>query len=346
MTRNQTTFDYEAFLTPPKHGIESPQPPRTLLGMDDARASVVVPLLAYWVVSIFYETAHYSGWFDKYRVYPTGEEKRRNLVTRWETLRVVIVMHVVQLVFGLVMASILEPADGAVAGVSVWGQFGSAEFFGLEIKRRLPNVASVLRPEALWMISHSFRWAWLGLRQLIAFFLFDTWAYWVHYFEHMIPFLYRRIHSVHHYNYIPYSYAASYNHPIEGFFNDILGSYLSSRLVGLSDREAMVFFATASVKAVDDHASLELPWNPLNLWGYIFGNGMVHHNIHHQVWGLKVRKLSCPLVLLWLLQTNYGLYFTFWDRVNNTIYKGSRRLSEAKEKWAAQHKEETEKKDN
>ncbi|KAL8283019.1 hypothetical protein RB597_010420 [Gaeumannomyces tritici] len=334
MARNQTAFDYEAFLTPPKHGLELSQPPGTILGMDDARASVIVPLLAYWAVSIFYETAHYIGCFDKYRVYPTGEEKRRNLVSRRETLRVVLIMHAVQVVFGLVMASILEPADGGAAAAAArlaWGRPGSAEFFGLEIRRRLPRAASALGSEALWAVSHGLVWAWLGLRQLAAFFVFDTWAYWVHYFEHVIPFLYRRIHSVHHYNYIPYSYAASYNHPIEGFFNDILGSYLSSRFVGLSDREAMVFFATASVKAVDDHASLELPWNPINLWGWIFGNGMVHHNIHHQVWGLK---------------TNYGLYFTFWDRVNNTIYKGSRRLSEAKEKRAAQHSEESEKKEN
>ncbi|WQF80925.1 Putative fatty acid hydroxylase [Colletotrichum destructivum] len=327
MARN--AFDFEAFLTPSERGIASPQPPSLFLGMDDARASVVVPLLAYWVVSIFYETVHYAGWFAAYRVYPTGEEKRRNLVTRWETLRVVLVMHAVQLVFGLVMASILEPADGAGVG-PVWGRFGSAEFFGLQIKSIFPHAAATLGPKVLWNLAKVLQWSWLGLRQLATFFVFDTWAYWVHYFEHMIPFLYRRIHSVHHYNYIPYSYAASYNHPIEGFFNDILGSYISSRLIGLSDREAMVFFATASVKAVDDHASLELPWNPLNLWGWAFGNGMVHHNIHHQVWGLK---------------TNFGLYFTFWDRVNNTIYRGNRRLSEAKEKWMAQKKEEAEKKE-
>jgi sterol desaturase/sphingolipid hydroxylase (fatty acid hydroxylase superfamily) len=37
-----------------------------------------------------------------------------------------------------------------------------------------------------------------------------------------------------------------------------------------------------------------------------------------------------------LWQTNYALYFTFWDRWNNTLYEGKRRLTEAKEKQLAE----------
>ncbi len=37
-----------------------------------------------------------------------------------------------------------------------------------------------------------------------------------------------------------------------------------------------------------------------------------------------------------LSQTNFAFYFTFWDRWNNTLYQGKRRLTEAKEKQLAE----------
>jgi sphinganine C4-monooxygenase len=106
------------------------------------------------------------------------------------------------------------------------------------------------------------------------------------------------IHSVHHRNYVPYSYAASYNHPIEGFFNDILGAYVASAAIGLTEPEMLVFFSVASVKAVDDHSGLLIPFNPIRLWALFFKNGLVHHNIHHQVWGLKVSTIPPPRVIV------------------------------------------------
>ena len=123
------------------------------------------------------------------------------------------------------------------------------------------------------------------------------------------------IHSVHHYNYVPYSYAASYNHPIEGLLNDILGSFVAAKVTGLSDREALVFFTVASIKAVDDHASMELPFNPIRIWGWFFGNGMVHHNIHHQMWGLKVSN-RLPI---FSVRLDYNLTRYQYDRAT-TVY--------------------------
>jgi sterol desaturase/sphingolipid hydroxylase (fatty acid hydroxylase superfamily) len=34
-------------------------------------------------------------------------------------------------------------------------------------------------------------------------------------------------------------------------------------------------------------------------------------------------------------QANYAFYFTFWDRWNNTLYQGKRRVTEAKDKQFA-----------
>jgi sphinganine C4-monooxygenase len=95
---------------------------------------------------------------------------------------------------------------------------------------------------------------------------------------------------------VPYSFATNYNHPLEGFFNDILDAFISSRFTGLTEREAMVFFCTAQVKAVDDHSSMDIPWNPLRLFGIIFGNNMVYHTVHHQTWVLKVSRVNFYLI--------------------------------------------------
>ncbi|KAK3190670.1 hypothetical protein K4F52_003361 [Lecanicillium sp. MT-2017a] len=257
MTNTTSHWEFDDFLVPQDM---SDAVPATILGMPDSIASVVVPIMAYWVVSGFYEAADYFDWFPAYRTFPSSEEQKRNLVSRWKTLRSVLTMHAVQTIFGFSTIYLLPKPKV----VQTWGDVGSVAYFGLGVK-----------------------------------------------------------------SYIPV-FAAAYNHPVEGFFNDILGFFFSALLVGLSDSEATVLYTAATVKVIDDHASLELPYNPLRIWGWLFGNGMVHHTIHHQAWGLK---------------TNYGFYFTVWDRWNNTLYNGKRRLTEAKENQLAERAIEAKKND-
>merc|ERR1712226_313352 len=61
------------------------------------------------------------------------------------------------------------------------------------------------------------RWVyWWGIpiaQMLLAFFIIDTWQY----------FLHRLFHTVHHRLYVPYAFGALYNHPVEGFLLDTLG---------------------------------------------------------------------------------------------------------------------------
>ncbi|ORY58374.1 uncharacterized protein BCR38DRAFT_413247 [Pseudomassariella vexata] len=80
------------------------------------------------------------------------------------------------------------------------------------------------------------------------------------------------------------------------------------------------------------HTRMQIPRNPLRIFGLIFKNDMVYHTIHHQTWGLK--KIL-------------GLYFTFWDYLNGTLYTGGRKLGEprvkqdeAKEKQSTDTKKE------
>jgi sphinganine C4-monooxygenase len=95
------------------------------------------------------------------------------------------------------------------------------------------------------------------------------------------------VHSIHHLNYVPYSFAGGYNHPVEGF-SDILAAQVAVKVIGISHREAAFFYTVAALKAVDDHSGYMLPLNPFRSWRWVFGNGPVYHTVHHQRWGFKV----------------------------------------------------------
>jgi sphinganine C4-monooxygenase len=114
-------------------------------------------------------------------------------------------------------------------------------------------------------------------------------------------------HSRHHRLYVPYAYGALYNHPFEGFILDTVGAGLSYKLMGMTPRQAIVFFCCSTVKTVDDHCGYALPWDPLQ---HITSNNAAYHDIHHQTWGIKT-NFSQP-------------FFTFWDKLLGTKYTGDK----------------------
>ena len=96
---------------------------------------------------------------------------------------------------------------------------------------------------------------------------------------HMNKFLYKTIHSWHHRLYVPYSFGGGFNHPIEGFFLDLLGSALAEWITGMSIRQAGFLFTFSTFKTIDDHAGWSLPFDPLQ---WFTRNNADYHDIHHQ----------------------------------------------------------------
>ena len=111
-------------------------------------------------------------------------------------------------------------------------------------------------------------------------FLIDTWQYFLHRAMHMNTFLFKTLHSWHHRLYVPYSYGALYNHPIEGLALDSCGAVISEWLTGMSLRQATLLFTIATFKTVDDHCGYSLPFDPLQ---WFTSNNADYHDIHHQV---------------------------------------------------------------
>ncbi|KAL9111666.1 MAG: hypothetical protein Q9227_003940 [Pyrenula ochraceoflavens] len=136
-------------------------------------------------------------------------------------------------------------------------------------------------------------------------FIVDTWQYFLHRGMHMNKWLYTTLHSRHHRLYVPYAYGALYNHPIEGFTLDTLGTGLAYLVTRMSTRQGLVFFTASTIKTVDDHCGYAFPWDPLQ---HFTNNNAAYHDVHHQSWGIK---------------TNFSQPFsTFWDRILGTTWSG------------------------
>lgn len=62
--------------------------------------------------------------------------------------------------------------------------------------------------------------------------VFDAWQYAIHRAMHESKWLYNQFHSVHHRLIIPYAWGALYNHPLEAFLLDTIGSLITTLVAG------------------------------------------------------------------------------------------------------------------
>ncbi|KAF2120192.1 sphinganine hydroxylase-like protein Sur2 [Lophiotrema nucula] len=164
-----------------------------------------------------------------------------------------------------------------------------------------------------------------AMQFFLGFAIVDTWEYFLHRAMHMNKWLYVTFHSRHHRLYVPYAYGALYNHPVEGFVLDTLGTGLAYLVTGMTVRQSMWFFTISSIKTVDDHCGYALPFDPLQL---ITTNNAGYHDIHHQSWGIK-NNFAQP-------------FFTFWDTYLGTNWKGDVSMRYEKSRRVAQQKVEQE----
>lgn len=72
-------------------------------GLPDHLFALAVPVISYWFLSIFFHILDISEWkwLDKYRLHESQEVKSRNLVSRTEVVRAVILQQVIQTAMGL-----------------------------------------------------------------------------------------------------------------------------------------------------------------------------------------------------------------------------------------------------
>ena len=143
--------------------------------------------------------------------------------------------------------------------------------------------------------------AWLLLSIPLTVILHDTYFYWLHRLMHH-PRLYRRAHLTHHLSVNPSPWAAFAFHPLEA----VLEAITIPLLLFSMPLHPIAFLAFVTIMLfinVYGHLGYEL--FPKKLYQHPLGqwlNSSVHHNLHHEKFN-----------------GNYGLYFTFWDRICGTL---------------------------
>lgn len=255
-------------------------------GIPDGLVALAAPVIAYWVLSIFFHILDVYELAEKYRIHPSEEEISRNKVTMKEVIREVLLQHFLQTVAGLVVY-VFEPKQKT--------GFEMADMW--HWKQRAPFAPDIL----IWF---AYMYGISTIKILVAFFIIDTWQYFLHRLMHQNKTLYRKFHSVHHRLYVPYAFGALYNNPVEGLLLDTASGGLGGLVAGLTPRESIIMYTVATMKTVDDHCGFRLPYD---LFHMIFPNNSLYHDIHHQQWGIK-NNFSQP-------------FLTFWDCLNGTDYK-------------------------
>ena len=143
-------------------------------------------------------------------------------------------------------------------------------------------------------------WTWFVISVVLLIVLHDAWFYWTHRLIHD-PRLFRRFHLTHHKSVVPTpftSYAFDTREAlINGIFLPIIGA-----LMPISYLAMFIFMAHMMLRNAIGHCGYELfPRNGESRPLFDWMTTVTHHDLHHAE-----------------ARWNYGLYFTFWDRLMGT----------------------------
>ncbi|CAL5867060.1 uncharacterized protein PFLUO_LOCUS1272 [Penicillium psychrofluorescens] len=120
MTRNTSvTFELPplpSYTLTPREPLLAPIPDNVL--------ALILPIVAYWVLSMFYHFLDVNEYFVQYRLHTPAEVLKRNHVSRWEVVRDVILQQVIQTIAGMSMSyfDAEEVVGREEYDVAVWAQ--------------------------------------------------------------------------------------------------------------------------------------------------------------------------------------------------------------------------------
>lgn len=208
-----------------------PLPP-LISPIPDKYLTLLLPIVAYWVLSMVFHYVDTYDLFPQYRLHTPAEVLKRNHVSRWEVVRDVAIQQVVQTFMGTLVA-LTEPT--AAYGkddynVAIWAQrirlaqravptvlaFGGIDAQALAQRAYLHNpslsgfvsggqyawLTQVVQDApvpvfASWEMVAAKAIYWVGipaLQFLLAMLIVDTWQYFLHRAMHMNKWLYSKYH--------------------------------------------------------------------------------------------------------------------------------------------------------
>ncbi|MFN3591554.1 MAG: sterol desaturase family protein [Thermaurantiacus sp.] len=138
---------------------------------------------------------------------------------------------------------------------------------------------------------------WIPVSVALYLFIHDAWFFWTHRAMHHWPWLFRKVHAVHHESRPPTAFAAMAFHPWEALSAAWLIPALTF-LIPIHWGALMAVLLIATFFGVTNHMGWEIfPRRWVEGW---FGRHVItasHHSKHHSDYN-----------------ANFGLYFRFWDQ--------------------------------
>ena len=95
---------------PPLPSYQLTPLPSLLPPIPDKLLTLLLPIVAYWGLSMFFHWIDTNDYFPQYRLHTPAEVAKRNKVSRWEVVRDVVIQQVVQTAVGWVLG-MTEPDD-------------------------------------------------------------------------------------------------------------------------------------------------------------------------------------------------------------------------------------------
>jgi sterol desaturase/sphingolipid hydroxylase (fatty acid hydroxylase superfamily) len=146
---------------------------------------------------------------------------------------------------------------------------------------------------------HQYGWWYLPVSLIVFLFFHETYYYWLHRWMHL-PAIFKIVHKVHHDSNIASPFTAFSFHPLEGLLQAV---FLPVMLMILPMHYFVIIMILIimTFSSVVNHLDIELyPAGSKSFIGkWIIG--ATHHSLHHKQF-----------------KYNYGLYFTFWDKLKKT----------------------------
>ncbi len=137
---------------------------------------------------------------------------------------------------------------------------------------------------------------YLPLSLLLVLLLHETYYYWVHRWMHH-PKVFRRVHKVHHDSLAPTPWTAFSFHPWESLLEALILPFILM-IIPLHITVLGFYLLLMTLSSVVNHLNIEIFSESFrnSRLGSLLINATHHHHHHEE------------------FNTNYGLYFTFWDR--------------------------------
>lgn len=142
-------------------------------------------------------------------------------------------------------------------------------------------------------------WWYLPASLVVLMLSHETYYYWIHRWMH-IPSVYKLVHKVHHNSKVASPFTAFSFHPLEGLLQAIFLPVMIL-ILPLHYYVIIVQLTIMTFSSVINHLNIEIyPEEKHPFWSK-WVIGATHHALHHKQY-----------------KYNYGLYFTFWDKIKRT----------------------------